>query len=242
MKIEVQNTQDLTLDSKKQIVVYGLPKSGKTRFASTAPSPFFIDFDKGMLVAKGKNIPYITFFPNEQNDPPKTYITAKETIRWLLSSKNDKYDFEYLVLDSTTSLKRIMLRHILSDNNRLYERPTLGDYADLRYTLESFLLEVMNLCMNADKGLIINTHLEMAKDDDLGTITYQPSLIGRLSNEIGVYVDFVFQSAVEETKDGYRYVLKSRERFQQCGARQTIKPIIDNDWNSFLEALKEGEE
>jgi len=57
--MELKSTKTLTSHSFKiKAGVYGINGTGKTTFGGTFPSPLFLDFDRGLLSLRGRDIPY----------------------------------------------------------------------------------------------------------------------------------------------------------------------------------------
>lgn len=58
MSVQVRSTNTVRSDGIKT-VVYGPAKIGKTRLAITAPKPFIISTEKGLLSLRKENLPYV---------------------------------------------------------------------------------------------------------------------------------------------------------------------------------------
>ena len=62
------NCKDMS-ESTLKVLLYGPSGTGKTTLASTFPEPHVVDFDKGMMSVRGKDIQYITIGNRETLDP-----------------------------------------------------------------------------------------------------------------------------------------------------------------------------
>lgn len=120
----VKFTDDVS-DKKLNILVWGLPGSGKTHFAQTSPKPFLINTDKGELTMHSLHVPYITIDGSMQ---------VYETIMAILNSaqkKTDGFDkFETIILDSVWKTSDLLLDEICDENN-VTGKPSFNEWGIL---------------------------------------------------------------------------------------------------------------
>lgn len=101
---EVQAGQSTELPEK--IVVYGVPKIGKTRFAAEFPDPFFIDIEGGL-----------GYLPHKVRATPKL-STYDDVMAWLKHIYNDeKFTCKTLIIDSLDWLEELAQARLIKSKN-----------------------------------------------------------------------------------------------------------------------------
>lgn len=98
---------DNVADKKLNILLWGKPGSGKTHFMGTAPKPFIIAAEDGVLTLHDKSIPYYLLKSDE-----KVY----DTVMAIIDSANKKEgvfeDRETVCLDSIWKLNSMILEEV----------------------------------------------------------------------------------------------------------------------------------
>lgn len=106
---KVKSSKDKSLDHLSAIL-FGPYGSGKTKFASTWPKPFFIAAEDGMLTVRNDDIPYVLI------DPDKAVYSTIIDIFAVASQKQGPFaEVQTLVIDSMSKLNRMMLDEILEE-------------------------------------------------------------------------------------------------------------------------------
>ncbi len=101
---EVLQGQSTELPDK--LVVYGIPKTGKTRFAAEFPDPFFIDIEGGLK-----------YLPKKVRATPKLN-SYDEAIGWLKHIHNDdKFTCGTLIIDSLDWLEELAQARLIKIHN-----------------------------------------------------------------------------------------------------------------------------
>jgi hypothetical protein len=99
-----QEPHQLSLEKEKlRLVAYGEPGAGKTTLALTFPRPFIIDTDAGLISGAIQGFEATVYEPTGWRDLEALYFWAKE--------RRDKFDT--IVIDSITSLQRLLLDEIV---------------------------------------------------------------------------------------------------------------------------------
>lgn len=105
------------LEEKLRICVFGEPGVGKTTFGLSFPRPFVIDTDAGLISGAIQGLEGISYEPQGWKEFEALYFWAKE--------RRDKFDT--IVIDSLTSLQRLLLDEIVdaTQDVKVAEKPVM---------------------------------------------------------------------------------------------------------------------
>lgn len=96
---DIRNASDFALQYGCKALVYGPPGSGKTPLSQTAPRPFYIAVEPGMLSLRGSTMPaYVA----------DTVEKIEGVFAWLYSSKDAK-TYDTIVIDSISQMCELYL-------------------------------------------------------------------------------------------------------------------------------------
>lgn len=116
--IEKWNSDELRRYDQIKMLVYGDSGVGKTVFASTAPSPLFLDADKGMMSVQ--NV--------VDRIPIDNWSDLQEAWTFIASGE---HEYKTIVVDALNELQRIVMDSVIDKFNvrRMYEdQPTMADW------------------------------------------------------------------------------------------------------------------
>ena len=115
----VETTVGLSKDMPAKIVIYGIPKIGKSRFAAQANDAFFIDLEGGL-----------SYMPTKVRATPKLVI-YDEAIGWLKHIyETDSFTAGTIVIDSLDWLETLAQQRLCKQNNaRSIVDPACKDFA-----------------------------------------------------------------------------------------------------------------
>ncbi len=188
--------------AKLNMMIYGIPGSGKTVLASTATlckemSPvLYIDVEGGALSMRD--------FYNKKNikivRPVVFDVDMERYYSYLVSKKNV---FRTVVIDTTTEAQKLSMLTIM---NRLYEsrpdkvgsQPSLQEWGKNSDAVRKFVRYYKNI---PNVNTIFIAHAQEVKDEQSGAIVTKPSFSGKLPEELCGFVDIVGR-LVETTKRG----------------------------------------
>ena len=219
---------------KLRVWIHGVPMSGKTHCADTAPMPLIINTDGNY---KQITAPVISLGDSaEQIGRSTEKVFAKTNYEEIINEILADKTFETIVID------------LLDDVYEMYREKS---NFDLKVTHESdvkwgkgyeairkpFLSMIRNLC-NIDKNIIFISHtiseeIEMANGRK--SMIYRPNLPQKVQNKICGNVDFVYNAC--KTDDGYKLRIDNLDigALSGEGSRFKVKSNeIDNDWNSIV--------
>lgn len=183
MAINLRSTSSVHQDGAK-IVVYGVSGAGKTRLASTLPTPIIISAESGLLSLSEFDLPFI-----EVN----SYESLKDAYEWASNSKESE-QFESIAIDSLSEIGEVILAHEKKVNKD--GRAAYGEMAVQ-------VLELMRCFRDlSGKNIYFSAKCEKQQDEN-GRILYSPSMPGaKLAQQIPYLVDEVLALRVEKDVDG----------------------------------------
>lgn len=186
--MKVYNTQEIKLNPKVTMLLYGDGGVGKTTFATTAPKILLGDCEGGSKYLGSRGISCeVVFFSN-----------WGDKLEFLELAKSDKY--ETIVIDPLNELmEKVMIRMKSLNNSKLTQsdgNPTMAGWGWLKTELRDFLKQLRDL----KKHLILITHVTEDKDED--RLMKRPMLMTRLAQEVVNMVDIVGYMTVLKSEDG----------------------------------------
>lgn len=194
MAIDLLQIQPTTISRdlrNKLLMIYSLPKVGKTSFAAECPNVLLFAFEKGYNAIAGIHALDITKWAELK-------IALKQ-----LEKEEVKQKYEAIALDTVSIMWELCEKYICSKHNV----ETLADiswgkgYAECEKEFESVLRRISQL----NYGMILITHSEVRveKIDDTNSIEIvQPSLNKRASKICNALVDIIGYIQSEFNEDG----------------------------------------
>lgn len=212
-------------DQSFSMLLFGQPKTGKTLLSGTAAdveelSPVLVLAveDGSSVLANG----YEDIDVIEIQDWP----TAAKVIEAVASGKTK---YKTIVVDTLGELQEHMKNHITRDGTSDMRIQDWG-------TIKDSTVNVVKLLHRSPVNSIFITHSEKQKDENTGTVTTQPVLLGKASlGEVPKVVDIIAYLAVaqnKETKENVRVLqtgtdgkIDAGDRFGKL-AYQIVNPTM----------------
>jgi phage nucleotide-binding protein len=197
--MKIISTKDVHEDGVKMLI-YGASGSGKTTLIRTAPNPFIISSESGLLALAGEDIPAVEVKTEKELDEAYKYAIAS--------------DYDTICLDSLSDIAESVLAELkgkYSDGRQAYGRlqDVIGKYVRLFRDI---------------KGKNVYMTAKQAKVDMNGVIVTQPSMPGQtLTNNIPYFFDLLLR--LESDKKGNR-VIHTATSFTQIAKDRSGK--LDN--------------
>lgn len=227
------NYTDNVGDKKLNILVWGLPGTGKTHFIETAPKPFLINTDKGELTMHKSHIPYVTLDGTMQVFG--TIIAILDSAR----KKTDGFeDIETIGLDSVWKLSDLLLEEIKEESNNT---------GKANYDNWGELLTRMSKIVDgfaASEYNFIATSGEATRSDDLDSeekvVTFNFS--GSYRNRLPYSFDFNLYMKAVKRGATVNYVANTLEENKRTAKSRVAMPrqIVDPSFDKLQEFVNVG--
>lgn len=216
---------------KIKAVVYGASGSGKTHFGGTAPKPIFASSENGLLSIKDKRPDFVDI--RSLQDLTDLYMYLK----------NQKHDYETVVIDSITEINEIIKAEIEKRTGRPIQK---ADWAEVGKRIRRILRNFRDLPMH----VLFLAQETIEKDDDTIRKIY-PSLNGKAAQEIAYYMDVVGYAEVESIGTGkgstqtHRITTESHPKYTTKDRSKLIGNSVDPsfaDWVAKVQEMEVGEQ
>jgi len=209
------NAKDAKGTNRHLFLILGSTGSGKTSQFLTLPGKKFAYlFDpNAMLSLHGHDVDYEEFYPEKismdvhslAKDGKGSNVTGKSTSevykRWeqdaeakIKSGFFNNYD--WIAIDSATTLLDIIMDMILNLNGRPGSWPHQDDYGPQMMTFTSIIRTFAGL----GRGLYVTGHLSLEKDELSQSIYRMPIMTGKLKDKIPLIFSDIF--ATDSHNDG----------------------------------------
>jgi hypothetical protein len=179
---------------KIKAVVYGASGSGKTYFAATAPKPIFASAEAGLLstVPLKKKIDYVEI---------KTVADLRNLLLFL---KNEKHEYETVVIDSISEINELKKEELERDRHGSMIQK---DWGELLKVLKQILRQFRGLDMH-----VLFIAQETPLKDDQRTEKIVPELNGKAATQIARYMDIVGYSYIDKNGD-HKILIQPHEKY-----------------------------
>ena len=232
---------DETAHKKLNILVWGLPGSGKTHFAETAPRPFLINTDKGELTMHKSHIPFVTIDGTMQ-----VYETIMSILDDARKGKaNEVVDFkeiDTIILDSVWKLSDLLLEEIMEEANNS-GKANYDNWGELLTRMSKIIdgFTASNFHFIATSGEATRQD-EMDAEEKIVTFNFSGSYRNRLP------YSFDFNLYLKATKRGkeMQFIANTMEENKRTAKsrvaipRQIVDPSFKKIQDFVTEGLKEG--
>lgn len=194
MTVHITTTQQAAQLHGIKCLVYGKSGSGKTKLASTAPSPIILSAESGILSLREFQIPMIQI---------KTVADLTEVHQWAQNSAEAK-QFATIYIDSISEIGEVVLA-----NAKAQVKDPRQAYGEL---IEKMMATIKAFRDLPGKNVVMAAKQEPIKDEMTGIVQYGPSMPGsKLGPQLPYLFDEVFRLGVGKTPQGVEY------RFLQTG-------------------------
>lgn len=178
-------------DQSFSMLLFGAPKTGKTLLAGTASEVEALSPILVLAVEDGSSV-----LANAHSDIDVIEIedwpTAAKVIQAVAEGKTK---YKTIVVDTLGELQEHMKNHITKDGEQDMRIQDWG-------TIKDNTVNVVKLLHRSPVNSIFITHSERQKDENTGTVSTQPVLLGKASlGEVPKVVDIIAYLAVAQNKE-----------------------------------------
>lgn len=174
MALELRNTKDLS-EVWLSVLLYGPPKSGKTKLASTlGEKTLFLDYDDGMLTLKELGVNYIQ---------PRTWEEILEITTLIRGGKlREKVEYDHIIVDSLAFMYNIVMEGVLKIAKRV--TPQIQDWGLANERTKMIVDYLLKARHEQHYHFTLICHEKVDKDEErgkiIGGIGATPSLMNTL--------------------------------------------------------------
>jgi len=190
-----------------RIMIYGEAGMLKTRIAATFPSPYFFDFDDGLL---GLDVPHDTY--QDYEGIPDAYKRYKAKVREMSATLPDAWAYDTIVIDSLTFLDVALVHQIAQTGGHMETLPGLGlttkltlpDYDVHKQRMISDLQALSQICCKRLKcHFIMTAHIEVIKVELTGAVIERPLCTGqKFPAMLAGFFDEFWRTEMHRMKEG----------------------------------------
>lgn len=236
----MSNANDLGLNPTPSIMVVGDSGTHKTYFLTTIPGIFIFDFDKGMAIARGRDVEFQTF----KDAPHGSKVTSKEhgIYPWgqawpafilrlnQLGETVDKGELRPIGLDSLTTLSDICMNYVLRETN------SKGPPQIQHWGAQIELMKTVLDQMTAWPVLFAATaHVQRNTNEVTQIVEQLPLLTGKLAGKAGLYFDEVWFTQVKGKSATDRQFVLQTESYgmvKQAKTRYGVPDGLEATWQA----------
>ena len=163
-QIDLRNKKPKVIYVPPKIILYGRNGIGKSRFASCAPNPIFLDLDE--------NIYELPVTSNKTFGV--TLKTYEDVMAFLGTLFNHDHEFKTLVVDSLSSLEKLVIEKVLKDNkvSSLASFQYGQGYQKMIPLWDQFLEKLKNLWEHKKITIILLGHFKEKREEHLTGASY----------------------------------------------------------------------
>jgi AAA domain len=224
MGIKFTTTNQAAHLSGVKCLVYGGAGVGKTVLSSTAPNPFLISAESGVLSLRGFTMPMAEV---------TTVEGLTELHDWCLRSHEAK-QFETICIDSISEIGEVVL-----NNAKKQVKDPRQAYGELIEKMESVIRAFRDL---PGKNVYMSAKMEPMKDELTGVVKFGPAMPGaKLAAKLPYFFDEVFRMGVNKTQTGetYRFLQTQPDlQFESKDRSGALDPIEQPSLSFIFDKIK----
>jgi len=230
-------------------VIYGIPGSGKTALALTAPSPLLIDFEKGgrstarAVLAPGTDarIVKINYAPNSGDGAAQAAVDQLSKVVDFL--RNGDHQFKSVIVDPVGELQKLLMAYTIEKfpmRRPMGGQPQIGDWGHALDAVQKFVATLRALPMHT----IIVAHAEQPGNelDDIHPLVtgrnFGPFLEGAMDLLAYLYVETEQTDQGPKEKRVLRVATDGRIRAKNRGGK--LPALVANPNLTKIFARMEG--
>ena len=212
---QIQSTQGLGAVNGVKILGYGLAGMGKTRLCATAPNPFILSAESGLLSLNEYNLPFVAI--NNIDDMDNMY-------NWFAYSTEAR-QFQTICIDSLSEIGEVVLA-----NAKATVKDPRQAYGEL---IERMTLLIRKFRDIPGYHVYFSAKQEYIKDEATGITMHGPSMPGKaLAQQLPYFFDEVLQLTVGKAQSGETFnYLRTKADFSNVAKDRSGKLALMEEPN-----------
>jgi hypothetical protein len=219
-------TTDQVARNGVKILGYGVGGVGKTTLIATAPAPFVISAEAGLLSLARHKIPGAAV---------SSLAELGEVWRWVTEA-NEAKQFATICVDSSTEIAEVLLQTLKASNKD--PRKAYGELLDQLMAILRGFRDIVG------KHVYITAKEEWAKDEASGAMRFQPMMPGqKLGQQLPYLFDEVFRLIVARDQQGKKqHVICTQADYQYEGKDRSgcLAPFEKPDLTAIINKITGG--
>lgn len=224
----MSNCKDISTENMKlKVLVYGGSGTGKSTFAGSFPTPFFCDFDGGMLCLRGKNVEYETYSDRSLLRPEAFSKFEAKIEEFKAQIAAGSMPYQTVVLDSITTMQEACLRQIQYANRTVGKQTTLQEWGMLVGKMEDVLYSITSMNVH----LVAVAHEQIVQNELSSEVMILPLIVGKkLPDRLGLFFDEVYHSRVDRGQQGrpLYQMMTVADRMYKAKSRLSCFDVIES--------------
>lgn len=226
MTIKIKSTKGYGKGEGIKCLIYSAAGMGKTRLCATAPDPFIISCESGLLSIADFNLPYIEATSIEK---------IKEVYEWI----KHKNEYKTVCLDSISEIGETVLNQFKkTKSSKGTEMDARNAYGKMNDVMTEVIRNFRDL---KGKNVYFSAKL-LRLEDNMGVTSFVPSMPGKqVLSGMPYFFDLVAPIKIGQLKNGKKYkYLQTEADFQyeakdRSGKLNLIeKPDLTHIFNKIL--------
>lgn len=222
MTIQIKNTKEIQNAATLNVLVFGLPKVGKSTFAATAPKPLVIDLEGGYKHMGRRGINIDTVSISKFDELREVYDLVR------------KSDYQTIIIDPVNELVERLINeaklnpaYVLRTNS---EKLSMDGWVHIKDTMKKMIKTFRDL----EKHVIFVAHLSEKEDE--GQVMKRPKIDANLTDELCRHMDIILYMTAQGTGDSAKRHLMSKgtERVFAGDRTGALPELVEPDFMKIL--------
>jgi hypothetical protein len=230
MTLKITKTTSEDFKPTVNLLVYGLPKVGKSTFATSAPKPLVIDLEGGYkyMGKRGINVDVIN-------------ITKFDEMREVYDIAS-KSDYETIIIDPVNELVERLIDDAKKEQNFTIKTNKNKLSIDGWMFVKDTMKKLIKTFRDMNKHVIFVAH--MVEKDDEGVTMKRPKIDANLSDELCRNMDIIVYMTNVGSGENLKRVLLSQgnEKYFAGDRTGVLAEIVEPDFSKIIDAVVENKQ